>query len=222
MKRQNCQKTIYIIRHAQTNANRKGKWIGARSVNKLNEYGKKQARFTAKYLSEQNVDASKIFSSPTERALGHAEIIQKRLNIPIEKIHSLTEMNLGILEDRTQSEGFVLAPNEYYNWKNNLRKFEPPLGESAVEASERFYEIVEFISINYTKNDIIIIAHGVVIKLFLARILKASIERGETEIKVPETTHGTITQVNFDGQAFKFIKVIPNKFPDSRRVATFG
>ncbi|MBN2015651.1 histidine phosphatase family protein [Candidatus Dojkabacteria bacterium] len=215
-------KTIYLVRHAQTKGNFKGNWLGARSIDELNEYGRKQARFTAEYLLERNVNASKIFSSPTPRALQHAEILQKRLDLPIEKLNSLTEINLGILEDRTRDEGLRLVPEEVHDWHTNLTRFEPPLGESAIEAAERFYEIVELITKNYQKPDLIFVSHGVVIKLFLARILKSSIETAETKIKVPWTTHGTITIAGYEKQGFRFQRVVQNKYPDSERIAAFG
>lgn len=215
-------KTIYLIRHAQTKGNEEGNWLGARSVDVINEYGKKQAKDTARYLKKLNLDSAKIFSSPTPRALQHAEIIQKRLGLPIEKVHSLTEINLGILEDRTREQGIRLVPEEIRDWEKNIKEFQPPLGESALEASERFYEVVEFISKNSPVKDIIMVSHGVVIKLFLARIMKEDIETGETKINVPWTTHGTVTVVQYDGQEFKFIKVVQNNYPDSKKVASFG
>ncbi|MFC1780415.1 histidine phosphatase family protein [Patescibacteria group bacterium] len=215
-------KTLYLIRHGQTEGNVNGEWLGKKSIHKLNEYGKKQSRYTAKFLKEKGVDASKIFSSSTPRALEHAEILQKRLGLPIDKIHSLSEIDLGILEDRTQKEGLKLVPHEVLDWENNLQKFNPPLGESALEAGERFYEIVELITKNYFKPDIIIVTHGVVLKLFLARLAKESIETGETKIQVPWTNHGSITIVKYDSQSFKLVEVFENKFPDSDEVASFG
>ncbi len=216
------QKTIYLIRHGQTEGNTEGNWLGARSIDKLNEYGKKQSRFVAKYLKNKNLDASKLFSSPTRRALETAEILQKRLNLPIEKFHQLTEINLGILEDRSREQGIRLLPHEVDKWKTNLRKFQPPLGESAVEASERFFETVEIIAENYSPDDVVIVSHGVVIRLFLAEVLKKSIKTGEIKIDVPFTNHGSVTILKYDGEFFKFKEVIENKFPDSEEVAQFG
>ncbi len=216
------QKTIYLVRHGQTKGNTKGVWLGSKSIDPLNEYGKKQSRYVAQYLKAKQIDCAKIFSSPTERALQTAEIVQKHLNLPIEKINSLTEINLGILEDKTRKEGIKLVPDEIKDWHSNLKYFKPPLGESAFEAAERFYETVELISKNSPKKNIVIIGHGVVIKLFLARVMKASMEKGEMEIKVPLTRHGSIAIFTFDGKYFKFKKVIENKYPDSRRVTEFG
>jgi broad specificity phosphatase PhoE len=222
MKNLTNNKTLYLIRHGQTEGNVKGEWLGKKSIHKLNEYGKKQSRYTARFLKEKGVDAAKIFSSSTPRALEHAEILQKRLGLPIDKINSLSEIDLGILEDRSRKEGLKLVPEEVSDWGNNLKKFNPPLGESALEASERFYEIVELIAKNYSKPDIIIVTHGVVLKLFLARIAKESIETGETKIQVPWTNHGSITIVKYDSQSFKLAEVVENKFPDSDKVASFG
>ncbi|MBU0975848.1 MAG: histidine phosphatase family protein [Patescibacteria group bacterium] len=215
-------KTIYLIRHGLTGGNERGEWLGAKSVHELNEYGGKQARDTADTLKKINVDASKIYSSPTERALQHAEILQRHLQLSIEKINSITEINLGILEDRSRKEGLKLVPEEVAKWENNLREFSPPLGESAVEAAERFYETVELIACNAQKQDLVFVSHGVVIKLFLARILCASIETGEAKIDVPWTRHGSITVVTCNEQGFKFKKVIENKYPDSDEVAALG
>jgi hypothetical protein len=61
-----------------------------------------------------------------------------------------------------------------------------------------------------------------VIKLFLAKILRASIETGENKIEVPWTRHGSITVVTCDKHGFKFKKVIENNFPDSEEVAALG
>jgi len=216
------KKIIYLIRHGQTKGNVEGNWLGSRSIDPLNEYGKKQARDTADTLKERAVDASKIYSSPTPRALMHAEILQHDMNLPIEKIHSITEMNLGILEDKSRSQGIHLLPQEVEDWKENLKNFDPALGETALEASERFFETVKLLAVNNPKPDLILVSHGIVIKLFLAKILRASIETGETRINVPWTRHGSITVCNFDGQGFIFIKVIENKYPDSREVTNFG
>lgn len=228
MKASDKTKTIYLIRHGQTAGNVKGHWLGAKSIHPLNEHGKKQARWTAQFLKEKNVDASKIYASPTPRALMHAEILQKRLQVPIEKIHSLSEIDLGILEDRAREEGIKLIPDEIKDWQNNLKEFVPPLGESALEALERFCEIVGFLAMNYGKSDIIIVSHGVVIKMFLAKLLKKSLATGETKINVPMTRHGSITVVKYDPsekkhcEGFRFVEIVENIYPDSERIAAFG
>jgi len=215
-------KRIFLIRHGQTQGNTEGRWLGYNSSDSLNDYGIKQARNTADTLKELNFDTRKIYASRTARALEHAEIIQKQLDIEIEKISSISEINLGVLEDRSRAEGKKLLPEEVAYWENNLVKFHPPLGESALQASERFYETIKLLTQNSPYNDLIFITHGVVIKLFLARILKESIATGETKIEVPFTTHGSITLINFEENYFKFKKIIENKFPDSKEIANFG
>lgn len=215
-------KTVYLIRHAQTQGNIDNNWLGAKSVDLLNGFGRKQAKDNVNTLLKLKVRADKIFASPTNRALEHAEILQRHLHLPIEKINSLTEINLGILEDRTGREGIKLVPDEVHNWETNLKTFHPPLGESALETSERFFEIVEFLVKHSSAKDFIIISHGVVLKLFLARILKASLEVGETEIKVPWTKHGSIIIVEYENSHFKFIRVVENKYSDSEAIAAYG
>lgn len=215
-------KTIYLIRHAQTEGNVYGNWLGSRSKDKLNEQGMRQAKDNVETLKMLGVKAQKIFASPTERALEHAEILQRHLDLPIEKIHSLTEINLGLLEDRSRAEGIKLVPDEIEKWETNLKQFAAPLGETALEAAERFYETTEFIAKQTLEKDIIIVAHGVVIKLFIARVLRASLSAGETKIKVPHTSHGSITVVKYFQPYFKFERVIENKFPDSKEIKEYG
>lgn len=207
------QKTIYLLRHGETSKNKKEvSFLGYRSIDNLNETGQKQARRNSKTLKDLHLNTRKIFSSPTPRALEHSEILQRHLNLPIEKINSLSEINLGILEDRSQKEGLEISSTQISNWQKHIAKFEAPLGESALEALERFYEIIEFISeTNSEDEDILIVTHCVVIRLFLAKIMKASLQKGEKDLDVPKVDHGTITVVNKTHHSFKFKKVIQNK-----------
>lgn len=217
-------KTIYLIRHGQTYGNAQGNWIGQYSQDKLNEYGRKQMRDAIDTLKALNVYTQCVYSSPTTRALESAEIIQRHFGLPIsiKKLNSLSEINLGILEDKTRNEGQELLPQEIEDWETNIKKFNPPLGESAVEALERFSEIVELIAKNCTEQNIVIVTHGVVLKLLLAQILQKSIETGEPHIDVPLTRHGSITVLAYDDQGFRFKKVIENRYPDSELVTSMG
>jgi broad specificity phosphatase PhoE len=156
MQNASSTKTIYLIRHGQTYGNAQGNWIGKFSQDKLNEYGRKQMRDVIDSLKKLNVYTQCVYSSPTTRALESAEIIQRHYGMPIsiKKLNSLSEINLGILEDKTRDEGVELVPEEINDWMTNLQKFSPPLGESALEALERFSETVELIARNCTEQNI--------------------------------------------------------------------
>ena len=46
----NMTKTLYLIRHGQTEGNKEGLWLGAKSPHKLNSTGIDQAKQVAKIL----------------------------------------------------------------------------------------------------------------------------------------------------------------------------
>ncbi len=71
--------TICLIRHGQTDWNKKG-LVQGRTNNRLNEVGIKQANDAADFLLESDPTWDVILSSPLSRAYETAVIIAKKLN----------------------------------------------------------------------------------------------------------------------------------------------
>ena len=86
---------IYIIRHGQTEQNRRG-LIQGQGDYPLNDTGEQQARDARDLLKRMGISFAKIYSSPLERAMRTAELVAP--GVPIEFDGRLIEMDYGPYE----------------------------------------------------------------------------------------------------------------------------
>jgi len=93
--------TIYVIRHGQTEENRRGILLGDRDV-PLNEEGIRQSHETGEVLKDKGIEI--IFSSPLERARHTAEIINEYVQKKILLDERLKEKDIGIYEGLHKKE----------------------------------------------------------------------------------------------------------------------
>jgi len=87
---------IYLLRHAETDAN-KNYIVQGRMDNPINETGIKQAIDTGKYLKQLNIDFDLVISSPLKRAYKTATLINHGMvrSRPIIIDRNLIERNFG-------------------------------------------------------------------------------------------------------------------------------
>ena len=88
--------TIYMIRHGQTDLNKK-RVLQGRTDQPLNEEGIGQAREAGEYLRSQGVKFDRIWSSPLQRAVDTARIIAGD-DTPMALDDRLLEMDYGPFE----------------------------------------------------------------------------------------------------------------------------
>lgn len=86
---------LYLIRHAQSQANR-GETLDLADP-PLTEVGQEQARRLGERLARQGIDA--IYSSPLRRALETAEAIARATGLPMKVLADLREVALGDVGD---------------------------------------------------------------------------------------------------------------------------
>jgi len=166
----------------------------------LSEVGIKQAQVTSDLLKDLVVAA--IYSSPLLRTYQTAESIARLHNLPIEKDMRLRERaNWGDLPNQTFEE-FL----EIWEYCNNNRNYDPPVGESARKTGKRLEEFIREKHEMFPAEHIIAVAHGGVIADFL--INNFSLEYLEEfkprfiEKKSGVIKECSITKVSFDGNAF--------------------
>jgi broad specificity phosphatase PhoE len=93
-------KTLYFIRHAESEFNRTGTWTGGQDI-PLSKEGRQQAQEAGQKLKGTHFDL--ILSSPLERAKHTAEYIADAIGYPKEKIalsNRLVERSFGSLEGK--------------------------------------------------------------------------------------------------------------------------
>lgn len=92
--------TLYVIRHGQTELNAQGVIQGTLDE-ELNAEGRRQAEALVPFFQDKTVDC--IYSSPRKRAKQTADILNKRLQLPLHEDERLVERAFGALEGQPYS-----------------------------------------------------------------------------------------------------------------------
>ncbi|RDU23027.1 histidine phosphatase family protein [Anaerosacchariphilus polymeriproducens] len=168
---------LYLVRHGETDWNKKGLIQGSSDI-PLNEYGRELARITAKALRDIKFD--KVYASPYIRAYETAQILCEHHKIPIIKDSRIKEFNFGNYEGKSIE---ILRTDKRYTefWKcfSNPEEYVAKDGAETYDAFLiRIKSFIDEIIIpNQNDSDnILVAAHGAVIRGFLYYIKKESLK----------------------------------------------
>jgi len=92
---------LYCVRHGESVHNAEGRIQGQADI-PLSDFGRRQGEAIAAALAELPIDA--IYASPLLRALETAEIVARRLSLPIRIDPRLKEIHIGVFQNRLRSE----------------------------------------------------------------------------------------------------------------------
>lgn len=158
---------LYIIRHGQTEWNVLRRLQGWNNSN-LTEQGIKDAERLSERL--KHIDFDYIYSSPQPRALDTANIIKANRSIDISLLDGLKEIGFGVWEGMSIDEINKKYDGHYNTYINTPHLYEPIDGESFEDIFKRVEESLKTI-ISKGGNNILIVSHGVTIKI-LTSIIK--------------------------------------------------
>ncbi|MCI6858698.1 MAG: histidine phosphatase family protein [Eubacterium sp.] len=162
---------IYLIRHGETEWNKKAKMQGQVDI-PLAPEGIEQAKITAEGMA--GIPFDYIFSSPLKRAYETARIIRGDRQIPIETDDRLKEMSFGIAEGRNFNK--IKRNPAMVNYQ---RFFKDPVHFRPAKYGERFEDILkrtdEFfrekvVPMEGKAENILIAAHGCVVRSFIVNL----------------------------------------------------
>ncbi len=126
---------IYLVRHGQTEFNKERR-IQGRFDSPLTELGVRQAKAVAGLLKDliREPDGWRIVASPLGRAHATAEIVGKRLGLPVELDDRLREISWGAFDGRLRGELEAQYPDTFgrTGWA-----FDAPDGEPYDEVAAR-------------------------------------------------------------------------------------
>ncbi len=160
-------KTVYLIRHGESEMNRQKRFAGWTDCN-LTDLGINQATEAALRMAEVgHVDA--IFSSDLVRAKKTAQIIADKLERPLTISQALRETNLGAWEALTIEEIEDRDPQLLKQWFIDLDNFAYPGGEAIADVIKRSDAFIR--SMIRDHDSILIVAHAGVISLLLSHWL---------------------------------------------------
>lgn len=158
---------VYIVRHGETLENA-GKRLMGREHGVLSELGKEQATKTGEYLKDQNI--SVIYSSPLNRCLDTAKLINVSLGLKISEHDSLIERDFGKFTNAKYDEV------DFDNIDNDTEENKLAGIETLSAIEQRVKSFLQEIWKAHREDTIAIITHNNPIRFFLAHFLNKTQE----------------------------------------------
>ena len=195
-------KDIYLIRHGETEYNRKGVVQGSGIDADLNELGQKQAEaFFAHY---QDLPIDKIYTSALKRT--HQSVkgfIDKGL--PWEQHAGLNEISWGNKEGKSpNTEDDLYYKNLTKTWREGNVHVQSEEGESPIEVLERQKPVVDLLLSRPEEKAILIAMHGRAMRVLLTHLFNAPLHH------MDNYAHQNLClyhlQYDYAAQAFRLVK----------------
>ncbi len=162
-------KTIYLIRHGQTDYNKLGVAQGSGVDTSINLLGRAQA--AAFYQAYKDVHFDKIYTSSLRRTVETvAPFIEK--GVPYEQLSGLNEFSWGNKEGRPfqdEDQDHYLAVTNA--WKEGDLTAAIEGGENPLQVSERQEKALELIMSRKEEKTILICMHGRAMRVLLCNML---------------------------------------------------
>ncbi len=168
---------IFLIRHGETTGDIEDRYGGSYDDH-LTDLGKEQLEVTANNLVGKGIES--ILTSSLIRAKESAEIIQLKIQCPIEIEYGLEERNYGVLSGLTKAEALEKYPEVVEAHKNPLNT--DPEGENYDDFRNRVLSTFERI-LKKEYQTVAVVSHGGPIKQILTHLQKNIPEKiGDGEI----------------------------------------
>lgn len=171
-------KKIYLLRHGETEFNRKGRCQGVLNSD-LTEKGIKQVKTNGRLLKHEliNIDKENIimYSSPLGRTVDSTEIILKEIDYRVSKViydDNLKEGDLGIWGGKCIKE--IKKTHNDIDFSKLSWYFNSPNGENFKDIETRCEKFVNSLE-DIKEGNIIIMSHGllgIVLRSYLLQITK--------------------------------------------------
>jgi broad specificity phosphatase PhoE len=193
------EKTLYIVRHGQTDLNKQGIVQGRGRDTDLNQEGRHQAQLF--FEAYKNVTFDKIYISELKRT---QQSIQPfiDLGLPYQKLSGLDELAWGVLEGQPSTpENKAAFMRLLRSWLNGQldTKFEG--GESPNEVKARQLEALDVIMSRPNEKNVLICMHGRAMRLFMCVLLGMPL----TEMESFPHQNLVLYKVTWDGSKFEIV-----------------
>jgi broad specificity phosphatase PhoE len=193
------QKTLYIVRHGQTDLNKQGIVQGRGRDTNLNDEGRRQA--SQFYKAYKDVKFDKIYVSELKRTQQSVQPFID-LGIPFQKLAGLDELAWGVYEGQpATTENKAAFLQLMRNWLNGKldEKFEG--GESPNEVKERQLQALDIIMSHEDEKTVLICMHGRALRLLMCILT----EQPLTEMDTFPHQNLVLYKVTFDGSKFTIV-----------------
>lgn len=171
-------KTIYLIRHGETDFNRKGIVQGSGIDADLNEFGIAQAE--AFFDTYAHISFSKIYTSSLKRTVQSVQCFIDQ-GVPYQSYRGLDEISWGIYEGQPNSN---IKDTHYHDlilaWRSGQTDLAIEGGESPSQVAIRQEPVIESILSRPEEDTILIAMHGRAIRILLTKLLKKPLSDMDT------------------------------------------
>lgn len=195
---------IYLTRHGKTNQNKDHLVSGNSNHAQLIEEGKNQAEKIGKFLRDKKVDI--ILSSPLDRALNTAKIINKHISTKLDTSDLLREFDFGDLDGKS----------EEHEVKDLLEKrrldlsTKAPNGGSYLDLLNNASEFIKKIE-KLKQETILVISHAGIMRSLLASLTKEKIKEDPTRLDTIDCPNGAIYTFNTKNNNLEWFNVNSNE-----------
>lgn len=167
-------KTIYLIRHGETDYNKRGVVQGSGIDSSLNETGLAQAQ--AFYDFYKHIPFEKVYTSALVRTHQSVRHFLAK-DIAHESLPELNEISWGDKEGKVPNAKDDMYYNELLqSWSNGNTEEKIPGGESPLEVAQRQKIAVEHILNKEKENPILVAMHGRAMRILLTLLLEQPLQ----------------------------------------------
>lgn len=159
---------VLLLRHGETAA--PDRFHGAESDIELSALGRRQAEEVAKVLAPLGIDA--LYSSGMRRARETAEPIGRECALVPNVLESLHERRIGPLSGQSREAAWAVYTQAKEQWIAGNLDFTHEDGESYAELRRRVVPAFQSLVQNHVGQTIVIVAHGVVIRVLLTSLVE--------------------------------------------------
>jgi broad specificity phosphatase PhoE len=186
---------ILLGRHAETAA--PDRFHGAESDIGLSAWGHQQAEQLGRWLSE--LRPTSLYSSAMRRAVDTAAPIGRACGLEPIVIAALHERRIGTLSGVSREEGWATYNRIKSRWIAGELDVSHPGGESFADIRRRVRPILEDLAARHRGETIVVVAHGVVIRVLLTSLLPAFAPADFDRIAID---FASLNDLSYDGRTW--------------------
>ena len=199
---------LILVRHGQTELNRKGK-IQGNNNSHLNSTGLSQAKSLASKISGENPKA--LYTSPIIRAKETAQIIGNEVGLRPKSLTGLAEHNVGLLEGLSSIEMRTKYPEFAKQWDSDPQDARPPEGNTLAEIQEIAWTSILKLSYEYENESVLAVSHNFTILCLVTKVLNLPIRNyrklvisfcGITRLILDTSGNAKLVSLNETGHLF--------------------
>ncbi|RNF41149.1 histidine phosphatase family protein [Planococcus salinus] len=177
---------ICLVRHGETDWNVSEKLQGQTDI-PLNGTGIRQAEECSAYFRPEDWDV--LVTSPLKRARQTADIINRKLALPVVEMECFMERYFGKAEGMDVTQRTAIYPDKDY-----------PGQEDPVTFRERILDGLEKVQQAYADGRVLLIAHGAVISELLLVL-----SEGEISSKKAPLVNACVSNIQYQQKTWKIV-----------------